>query len=153
MLIQAAFAGSIEPKSYEALQRLTAYRNEDVLTRYMADSGKNRAEAEAAWTAFLQFMGVCMFKSDRVTATPTVDGIWHAFLLHTKQYANFCDTYMGGFVHHEPTSDEDSGRDYYSSRAYAQKIFGELDPHDWPEKVGRIKCYSARSPESRTRFN
>lgn len=32
-----------------------------------------------------------------------IDNIWHEFLLYTTDYANFCHTYFGHFIHHEPT--------------------------------------------------
>lgn len=153
MDIQGSFSRTIKPQSLDAVNRLMAYRNEDVLRRYMEDNKKSREEAERAWTAFLQFMAVCMFKNARVTATPTADGIWHSFLLHTKQYREFCDQFMGGFVDHEPTSDEGSSQDYDATRWFAMQVFGSLDERDWPTNVGRIKCYSAKSPEPSARFN
>jgi hypothetical protein len=32
-----------------------------------------------------------------------VDFGWHAFILHTKEYAAFCDRVAGHFLHHDPT--------------------------------------------------
>jgi hypothetical protein len=34
--------------------------------------------------------------------SPEVDEVWHAHLLHTHDYAAFCDEVFGGFLHHEP---------------------------------------------------
>ncbi len=31
-----------------------------------------------------------------------VDDMWHEFLLHTRDYAAFCDAAIGQFLHHEP---------------------------------------------------
>lgn len=33
-----------------------------------------------------------------------VDDLWHEMLLHTRDYAAFCDAAIGRFVHHEPES-------------------------------------------------
>jgi len=33
-----------------------------------------------------------------------VDDMWHEFLLHTRDYAAFCDAAFGQFLHHEPES-------------------------------------------------
>jgi hypothetical protein len=33
-----------------------------------------------------------------------VDDMWHEFLLHTRDYAAFCDAAFGRFLHHEPES-------------------------------------------------
>jgi hypothetical protein len=31
-----------------------------------------------------------------------IDMMWHTFLLFTRDYARFCRTYFGFFVHHQP---------------------------------------------------
>jgi hypothetical protein len=33
-----------------------------------------------------------------------VDEVWHEFVLHTREYADFCDAAFGRFLHHEPES-------------------------------------------------
>jgi hypothetical protein len=33
-----------------------------------------------------------------------VDDLWHEMLLHTRDYAAFCDAAIGRFLHHEPES-------------------------------------------------
>lgn len=34
----------------------------------------------------------------------SVDDMWHELLLHTRDYAAFCDAAFGHFLHHEPES-------------------------------------------------
>lgn len=36
-----------------------------------------------------------------------VDYGWHAFILHTVDYAAFCERVVGRFVHHVPTDEDD----------------------------------------------
>jgi hypothetical protein len=36
-----------------------------------------------------------------------VDFGWHAFILHTVDYADFCQRVVGRFVHHVPTGDDE----------------------------------------------
>lgn len=36
----------------------------------------------------------------------SVDFVWHQFILNTKEYAEFCETYFGKFLHHTPSSNE-----------------------------------------------
>ena len=38
----------------------------------------------------------------------TVDPFWHNHILHTRQYAVFCENVFGQFVHHEPLNKSDS---------------------------------------------
>ncbi len=33
-----------------------------------------------------------------------VDDLWHEMVLHTREYAQFCDAALGRFLHHEPES-------------------------------------------------
>ncbi|MFE7277735.1 glycine-rich domain-containing protein [Streptomyces sp. NPDC057623] len=40
-----------------------------------------------------------------------VDYGWHAFILHTVDYAAFCQRVAGQFVHHVPTDEEESAPD------------------------------------------
>lgn len=37
-----------------------------------------------------------------LSPSPLVDDFWHAFLLHTKAYQDFCEQTLGRFVHHQP---------------------------------------------------
>lgn len=152
MQIHDQFRASIQPDSYQALTRLLGYRNESVIRRCIEDNGMSEAEADTAWVAFLQFMAVCMFKSGRVSSTPSADHIWHSFLLHTQKYAEFCDEYMRGFVHHEPATDYLSPDDYQESRAFAERIFININPEIWPKTIGRIKCLSM-AIDTQARYN
>lgn len=34
-----------------------------------------------------------------------VDKLWHTFIIHTPQYAEFCDEVYGEFLHHQPRSE------------------------------------------------
>ncbi len=43
-----------------------------------------------------------------------VDHGWHAFILHTREYAEFCDRVAGRFIHHVP---EEPGADRASAAA------------------------------------
>lgn len=53
--------------------------------------------------AFLRACGT----TDQAPLGPSelVDIGWHAFILYTKEYAEFCDRVVGRFVHHMPNDD------------------------------------------------
>ena len=38
-----------------------------------------------------------------------IDIVWHTFLLFTAEYADFCDRYVGRFVHHVHVTSRNSG--------------------------------------------
>ncbi|WP_223884458.1 glycine-rich domain-containing protein [Micromonospora craniellae] len=35
---------------------------------------------------------------------------WHTFILHTREYAEFCQRLAGRFIHHQPEPDPDDSR-------------------------------------------
>jgi len=52
-----------------------------------------------------------------LTPSELVDYGWHAFILHTVDYAEFCQRVVGRFVHHVPT---DEGEDVPGGAAAAR---------------------------------
>jgi hypothetical protein len=63
-----------------------------------------------------------------------VDNLWHSFILFTKEYAHFCDTYADHFLHHVPETDptpkpwHEMCRDFCVFAGSYEKIFKE-EPH------------------------
>jgi hypothetical protein len=41
--------------------------------------------------------------------SPMVDMGWHAFILYTREYAEFCQQIAGRFLHHSPTDEPGRG--------------------------------------------
>lgn len=57
----------------------------------------------------LAFLGTCAVHAGKPLApSGLVDHGWHAFILHTRDYAEFCDRVAGRFLHHVPTDPDDS---------------------------------------------
>ncbi|HMK09486.1 MAG TPA: hypothetical protein VK449_10695 [Anaerolineales bacterium] len=58
--------------------------------------------------------------------SPEVDDVWHDFILFTREYAEFCQTAFGTFIHHVPrtsrTPRTDAGREAFLT-AYTE-VFG-----------------------------
>lgn len=57
---------------------------------------------EAAEAAYRDFLKECKTVSGPISPTGDVDEVWHAHILHTRQYAEDCSTYCGFFIHHNP---------------------------------------------------
>ena len=49
-----------------------------------------------------RFLYLCADSNSRMTPPPAIDECWHHFILFTKDYAEFCERFLGGFVHHRP---------------------------------------------------
>ncbi|WBB56705.1 hypothetical protein [Verrucosispora sp. WMMD573] len=56
----------------------------------------------------LAFLGTCATATGPLGPSDLVDIGWHTFILHTREYADFCERIAGRFIHHqpEPTSKE-----------------------------------------------
>ncbi|WFE44758.1 hypothetical protein [Verrucosispora sp. WMMD1129] len=56
----------------------------------------------------LAFLGTCATATGPLGPSDLVDIGWHTFILHTREYADFCQRIAGRFIHHqpEPTSEE-----------------------------------------------
>jgi len=71
-------------------------------------------------------------------ASPKIDEVWHAFILFTREYADFCQAVFGEFIHHVPrtsrTPASAQGPDGFLD-AY-RRVFGE-PPRLWVRAAGR----------------
>lgn len=62
----------------------------------------------------LGFLRLCALEPNRFhSPSPLVDIGWHAFILYTHEYAEFCEKLAGRFIHHTPN---DEGEDRSSTR-------------------------------------
>lgn len=63
---------------------------------------------EAALTEAVTFLRGCAH-SGPLTPSPSADIAWHELILHTREYAAFCQRIAGRFIHHQPSGDECGG--------------------------------------------
>ena len=61
-------------------------------------------DADLVERGFRQFFMACSRSNGRYVAMPSkvVDAYWHAFILDTRSYADWCDRTLGRFLHHVP---------------------------------------------------
>jgi hypothetical protein len=95
------------------LADVLAYRHPGVVRRYAKEQHASREEAEEVFRETLKwlYLGDCGLGDGFACAmTPEIaklDEMWHAFLMFTRDYAEFCERYFGFFLHHVPNDDED----------------------------------------------
>ncbi|AZK95657.1 MULTISPECIES: glycine-rich domain-containing protein [Streptomyces] len=82
------------------------------------------------------FLATAAKTSGRMTPSLRVDLFWHAFLLHSKPYAEFCASIGAGFIHHVP---DRNGHDPRAGRAAMARTRDTIraaghavDPEFWP---------------------
>jgi hypothetical protein len=78
--------------------------------RVMKDEGVDRGYAERVIEQTIIFLKACGMRGSEAKLCPSVqvDPGWHAFLLYTRDYAEFCQQIAGQFIHHRPIREKDS---------------------------------------------
>lgn len=97
------------------LESVLAYRNDDVVHRFADDQGLSFEDANEIFTETKRWLWLCAKKGQEVKegraeffAIPlfdeayAIDLMWHTFILFTQDYFDFCETYFGGYIHHQP---------------------------------------------------
>ncbi|MYR92761.1 MULTISPECIES: hypothetical protein [unclassified Streptomyces] len=64
--------------------------------------GQDRAKAERAMDQALAFVATVATATVKMVPSDDVDAAFHAFVLHTTAYREFCETYAGRFLEHNP---------------------------------------------------
>ncbi|WP_148589445.1 hypothetical protein [Streptomyces sp. WAC01526] len=85
----------VPPELFERLVDFCA--DEYGLERSVAE----RVQSEAI--AMCHVMGITQ-AGDDMTPSKQVDSGWHTFMLHTEEYASWCQQNFGYFLHHRPNS-------------------------------------------------
>ncbi len=88
-------------------------------------------QIDTAISEFRKFL-IVIVESDGPVGmiSPVVDEVWHAFILHTADYAEFSENVFGHFLHHAPNnqwtpSSEDSVPNFVVGY---NALFGDLNP-------------------------
>jgi len=90
--------------SLKSREEFMGYQNHEVVARISEDIKCSLEEAQCIFEDTKRFLYLCAKHRDSVMfPTPMIDVGWHAFILFTKEYAEFCEMYSGGFIHHWPS--------------------------------------------------
>lgn len=100
------------------LQSVLNYKHTGVIQRYKRESPKNAHRAETLFEDLMAFFWASKMHEEDKNTSPQdpnldftfimdeemieIDKMWHVFLLYTKDYMDFCDTYFGEYLHHLP---------------------------------------------------
>jgi hypothetical protein len=105
-----------------------------LVARVMADHGEDLSAAERITEQALAFLAACAANPGAGLApSPEVDKGWHAFILHTADYTEFCDRVAGRFIHHLPDEpgEEDSGAGVAATVAAMRALGLTVDADLW----------------------
>lgn len=108
-----------------------------VVERYAAEHDVTVTEAKRLWAELALFLLLSAANPyRRYGMFGPVDAMWHNFILHTQDYARFCEEFIGAFMHHFPCRTPSGAK--WESR-YLQflfdyrEIYNHAPPDDlWP---------------------
>ncbi|NKZ03022.1 hypothetical protein HGB48_04545 [Actinomadura latina] len=102
-------------------------------------------EAERVLTQALAFLTACALNPGAGLApSKAVDVGWHAFVLYTSEYAEFCHRVAGRFIHHTPDDRGDirTGRAGIRATVAAMEQAGlTVDPVLWETTGDCSQCH------------
>ncbi|WP_374201838.1 hypothetical protein [Actinokineospora sp. PR83] len=76
---------------------------ERLVGRVVADTGVDREMAKRVVDQSLAFLAAsARHVGEPLSPSAEVDPGWHAFLLYTREYTEFCHRIAGRFIHHVP---------------------------------------------------
>lgn len=77
-----------------------------LVARVVKDHGFDEDTATAVIDGALGFLQLCAsHPGTQFSPSEMVDLGWHTFILHTRDYHEFCMRHAGRFIHHDPDDD------------------------------------------------
>lgn len=105
------------------LSSALAYANDDVVHKFLERFDLPWDEACELFAETRRFLWLAAaHRADRSAGRPSppvlaidtpllmLDEMWHTFVLFTREYAAFCRRFLGGYVHHAPTTHAEKER-------------------------------------------
>lgn len=132
-------------ESNRAIENAMCFPLNDVIARYCRDYELPAEIGKEHERELKRFLSLCSLNPDaHYGMKGPIDNVWHTFLLFTREYAAFCESVAGRFIHHVPETGDtakSSGLDrYILFLEDYERIFGELPPPQyWPRPVKSLE--------------
>ena len=118
---------------------ILGYRLPQLLARYASEHGVPLEEAELIFQETKKFLATCaQDNSENYSPSEEQDAMWHDFILFTKNYTDFCQTFFGRYLHHVPCDGKKKDPDPCPLKQRATVIFGEITPRLWAGKPSEM---------------
>jgi hypothetical protein len=88
------------------LSELLAYDNQSVIQYCCHHNNLSCEQAQLLFNDLLAWMWISAYRQKKGHLSYLfgpllpLDQIWHGFILHTRDYVNFCDRFFGEYFHH-----------------------------------------------------
>lgn len=119
--------------------------------RIMTDNRTDQATADRIMEQALAFLYACALNPGLALApSEPVDAGWHTFILHTADYAEFCERIAGRFIHHlpaEPGEGDDGGESVRAAKTVMRAAGMPADETLWPSAAdcSNEKCHQCHA--------
>ena len=115
------------------------FENDAMLARYVRDQGVTDSHAKLLFLEIKKFLILSAMLDQELSPSEEQDKMWHHFIIHTMDYASFCEKYLGRFIHHLPCTGTRPDHACETKEA-ARKLFGEINEELWPKPSGAARC-------------
>ncbi len=133
----------LPPAQHTFLQRLEQFEAPYLEEKLLAENKFHSSEEfDRAFVEFKKYVGLVHISGEKLAMmSEKVDDVWHQFILFTKQYHDFCDKFLGEYLHHVPKTSYtplDKQHKRNLTQFYKQ-IFGQPSPL-WDIKADCSSC-------------
>lgn len=93
----------------DVLERIGQIADEDltlVVERALERGDLDPVDPEDLELEFKRYLAIALLSrrgivpEEKVGPTETVDEVWHSFIVHTREYVDFCGRVLDGYLHH-----------------------------------------------------
>jgi uncharacterized membrane protein YgcG len=93
-----------------------------------------RTSTAARWLhETMKFLDLCAESAEELAPSKKVDHAWHEFLLHTREYEQWCHDRYRKYIHHTPMESPD-GEAYERTLTLLEEQYGSRDRKVWPRR-------------------
>ncbi|MES2216502.1 MAG: hypothetical protein V4481_04375 [Patescibacteria group bacterium] len=117
------------------LNKVMGYQFEPLIHRMVDKHSWPEWLAREVFEDYKRYAWLCVTSGQSIAPTPVIDDMWHNHILFTADYAKFCRTVLGRFLHHRPNrrgekSQHGSGETPVQlTTRLATEAFGKLSKH------------------------
>lgn len=106
-----------------------------VMYDYQEARNLSTEDAARACTELSKFLEICARSDQPLSPSVAVDDVWHEFILHTQDYAEYCENTFNKMIHHHPVRTapvDEIAESYQRTISLLLLHFGEIDNRLWP---------------------
>jgi len=107
-----------------------------VVRRVMKDNNVDKEEAMDSRLSFLRWASLKFITNESLVPSLETDMFWHAFLMFTHDYRDFCMRHFGEFIDHVPDDEEEDNEEEQEEEKQIE-IQEDQEEEQEQEEVGK----------------